>query len=62
MLEGRSPDKVEKMIVAVSEAVATSLETPIEGVRVIVHEMQDHQYGAGGKPFRVLRAEREAAE
>ena len=62
MLEGRPPEKIEKMIVAVSEAVAASLETPIEGVRVMVHEMRDHQYGAGGKPFRVVRAERQAAD
>ncbi|MGH9246511.1 MAG: 2-hydroxymuconate tautomerase [Acidimicrobiales bacterium] len=61
LMEGRPPEKIEKMIVAVSEAIATSLEAPIESVRVMVHEMQTHQYGVGGKPWRAVKAEREAA-
>jgi 4-oxalocrotonate tautomerase len=61
-MEGRPPEKIEKMIVAVSKAIATTLEAPIETVRVIVHEMETHQYGVGGKPWRVVKAEREAAQ
>lgn len=62
MMEGREPEKIEKMIAAVSEAIATSLEAPIESVRVMVHEQQDHQYGVGGKPMRVVREERQRGE
>lgn len=58
MMEGRPPEKVEAMIRAVSHAVATSLDAPIETVRVIVHEMQPHQYGVGGKPWPEVVAER----
>jgi 4-oxalocrotonate tautomerase len=58
LMEGRPSEKIEKMVSAVSEAVATSLEAPIETVRVIVYEMQPHQYGIGGKPYRVVQEER----
>lgn len=60
LMEGRPPEKIEKMITAVSEAISTSLEAPIESVRIYVNEMQMHQYGVGGKPWRVVKAEREA--
>ncbi len=58
LMEGRPEEKIEKMVTAVSEAVAASLEAPIETVRVIVYEMQPHQYGIGGKPYRVTMEER----
>lgn len=60
LMEGRSHEKIEKMIAAVSEAIATSLEAPIDTVRIMVNEMAPHQYGLGGKPWRVVKAEREA--
>jgi 4-oxalocrotonate tautomerase len=58
LMEGRPSEKIEKMVIAVSEAVSTSLEAPIETVRVIVYEMQPHQYGVGGKPWRVVQEDR----
>jgi 4-oxalocrotonate tautomerase len=58
MLEGRPAEKIEKMIGAVSEAIATSLEAPIESVRVVVNEMKPHQYGVAGKPWAVVLEER----
>lgn len=58
MMEGRPEAKIEKMISAVSEAVSASLEAPIETVRVLVYELQAHQYGIGGKPYRVVQDER----
>ncbi len=60
LMEGRSPEKIESMIESVSEAIATSLGDPIDNVRVMVNEMKEHQYGAGGKPMRIVRAERRA--
>lgn len=60
MVEGRPPEKVEAMIAAVSEAIATAIDAPIENVRVMVNEMQEHQYGVGGRPIAEVRARRAA--
>lgn len=62
LVEGRPPDKIEAMITSVSEAIATSIGAPIDNVRVMVNEMQEHQYGVGGKPIRQVREERRAAQ
>ncbi len=48
LMEGRSPDRIDGMIAAVSEAIAQSLDAPIESVRIVVNEMKPHQYGIGG--------------
>lgn len=61
IMEGRPPEKIENMITAVSEAIAESLEAPIASVRIMVNEMHEHQYGVGGKPWRVVREERARA-
>lgn len=61
LMEGRPPEKIEKMISAVSEAISVSLEAPIESIRIMVYEMEPHQYGVGGKPWSVVKAERSAA-
>jgi 4-oxalocrotonate tautomerase len=58
LMEGRPAEKIEKMVIAVSEAVASSLEAPIASVRVVVNEMKPHQYGVGGKPWPVVLEER----
>ncbi len=58
MMEGREPEKIERMIAAISEAIAASLDAPIETVRVMVYEQKHHQYGVGGKPMRVVLEER----
>ncbi|MCA1737157.1 MAG: tautomerase family protein [Actinobacteria bacterium] len=47
---------------AVSEAISTSLEAPLDSIRIMVYEMEPHQYGVGGKPWSVVKAERAAAE
>lgn len=62
LMKGRPPEKIEAMIKGVSEAIADAIETDINTVRVMVYEMEDHQYGVGGKPIRVVKAEREAEE
>lgn len=61
MMRGRPPEKIERMIAAVSEAIADSLEAPISTVRVVVNEMEPHQYGIGGKPYPVVVEERRRA-
>ncbi len=62
LMEGRSPEKIEKMIASVSEAIASSLDAPMETVRIIVNEMQPHQYGVGGKAWPVVLEERRRQE
>jgi 4-oxalocrotonate tautomerase len=61
IMEGRPPEKIEQMITAVSQAIADTLDAPIASVRISVNEMHDHQYGVGGKPWRVVREERARA-
>lgn len=61
LLEGRPPEKIEKMISEVSEAAARSLDAPIETVRVMVNEMPAYAFGIGGRPGSVVMAERRAA-
>jgi 4-oxalocrotonate tautomerase len=62
MMEGRSPEKIEKMITMVSEAISTSLEAPIDSVRIMVNEMQPHEYGVGGKSWRIIKEEQARKE
>jgi len=62
LVKGRPAEKIEKMITAVSDAISSSLDAPLSSVRVIVNELEDHQYGVGGKPWNVVRAERAAAK
>jgi 4-oxalocrotonate tautomerase len=62
MLEGRTQEKIDTMIESVSKAVADSLGSPISSVTVSISEMTDGQYGIGGKPWHVIKAERAAAE
>ena len=58
LVEGRSPQRIETMIRAVSDAMATSLEVPVANVRIIVNEMAPHQFGIGGRPWAEVAAER----
>lgn len=58
MMEGRPAEKIEEMIGAVSRAISSSLEAPIDTVRVVINEMKPHQYGVGGKPWSVVIEER----
>lgn len=61
MMKGRSPEKIERMIAAVSEAIADTLDTPISTVRIVINEMEPHQYGIAGKPYPVVVEERRRA-
>ena len=58
LMEGRSEDTIQDMVTAVSEAIASSLGSPIASIRVIVNDMKPHPYGVGGKPWPVVVEER----
>ena len=61
LTKGRSPEQIEAMTTAVAHAIADSLPAPIESVRIMVNEMEHHQYSVGGKPWPVVVADRAAA-
>jgi 4-oxalocrotonate tautomerase len=61
LMKGRPPEKIQDMTRAVSHAIADAIDAPIQTVRVIVTEMEDHQYAVGGRPIAEVKAERAAA-
>lgn len=61
LMKGRPPEKIQDMTRAVSHAIADAIDAPIATVRVIVTEMEDHQYAVGGRPIAEVKAERAAA-
>lgn len=49
LIEGRSIEKKVKMIEAVTDAVAETLEAPLESIKVVVREVPKWHFGSGGK-------------
>ncbi|MDH3500653.1 MAG: tautomerase family protein [Acidimicrobiia bacterium] len=62
MMQGRPQEKLEEMASAVAIAIADTLDAPIGTVRIMINEMQPHQYSIGGKSMSTVLAERAAAE
>jgi 4-oxalocrotonate tautomerase len=58
LMEGRPPERIEAMHAAVAEAIASSIGAPIESVRILVREMQAHQFSVGGRLIDAVKAER----
>lgn len=54
MIEGRTDEQKEKLIVEVTRAVVTALDAPEQSVRVIINEVPSTQFGIGGKTARQL--------
>ena len=54
ILEGRSEEKKAALIAAVTRAISTSLDAPLENIRVIVQEIPKTQWGVGGKTLKAL--------
>lgn len=55
ILEGRTDEQKETLIRQVSEAMANSLDAPLERVRVIITEMPKNHFGIGGEPASKVR-------
>lgn len=52
LLEGRDPDKVERLIAEVTEAIHKAIDAPRESVRVVVIEMPKTHFGIAGQSAR----------
>jgi 4-oxalocrotonate tautomerase len=54
IIEGRSDEQKEELILKVSQAIHEALNAPIESVRVIINEMPKQHFGIGGKSAKKL--------
>ena len=54
ILEGRTLEKKEAMIAAVTEAIHTTIDSPRENVRVILYEVPKTNFAVGGKTMAQL--------
>jgi 4-oxalocrotonate tautomerase family enzyme len=56
LLEGRSAEMKHRVIHDVAHACADALEVPVDRIHVALHEMSFDEYGAGGVPAAIRRA------
>jgi len=49
MMEGRPPEKIERVIQEVTETISATLEVPKETVRVLVTEVPKTHWGIAGE-------------
>lgn len=54
MFKGRTVDQKRKLVAAITDAVVRTLEVDPEVVRIIIHDMELHDYAVAG----VLRADK----
>lgn len=54
IMEGRPPEKIEKMMESLTDAASESLDAPKENVRVIVQEIPKTHWGIGGTTAKKL--------
>lgn len=55
LAEGRSEEKKHALLVNVTQAIAQSLDVPVESVRVLLQEIPETQWAAGGKTLAERR-------
>ena len=55
MVEGRSIEQKHALIRNLSQAMADTLEVPLERIRVAIYEITADEWGIGGQPFSVAR-------
>ncbi|MCL1477235.1 4-oxalocrotonate tautomerase family protein [Marinobacter sp. M3C] len=54
IVEGRTDEQKEVLIQAVSEAMARSLDAPMERIRVMITEMPKQHFGIAGQSAKKL--------
>lgn len=56
ILEGRTPEKIEELIKEVSKTVSTTLDAPMESIRVLINEMPLEHWGIAGESVKKRRS------
>ncbi|AZR43441.1 MULTISPECIES: 2-hydroxymuconate tautomerase [Marinobacter] len=54
VIEGRTDEQKETLIQEVSEAMARSLDAPMDRIRVMITEMPKQHFGIGGQSAKKL--------
>jgi len=55
ILEGRTDEKKEKLIVEVTEAISRSIDAPKENIHVIINELSPQNFGTAGESLKISR-------
>ncbi|MFY9928763.1 MAG: 2-hydroxymuconate tautomerase family protein [Streptosporangiaceae bacterium] len=55
MVAGRTAEQKHALISEVSKAVSSTLDTPIDRVRVAIYEVSPDEWGIGGVAYSVAR-------
>jgi len=55
VIEGPTREQKETMIREVSQAISRSLDSPLERIRIIIHEIPKTDFGIAGEPASKLR-------
>jgi len=62
VLKGRNDEQIKGLIEGITDAAVTNLEVKREQVRVIVTEIADTHWGAGGEVMKEIKKDREGNE
>jgi 4-oxalocrotonate tautomerase len=54
MLEGRTDEQKEKLIVKMTEAINEAIDAPIPSIRIIINEMPKQHFGIAGKSVKKM--------
>lgn len=57
ILEGRSPEKKERLIREITDVTAEVLDAPVESVRVLIQEVSPEHWGIAGESVKKRRNE-----
>jgi 4-oxalocrotonate tautomerase len=49
LVQGRTPEQLRALIVQVTDAVEAAIQAPRDSIRVILREVPDTHYAAGGQ-------------
>lgn len=54
IIEGRSDEQKEKLIIKVTQAIHEAIDAPEANVRVIINEMPKQHFGIGGQSVKKM--------
>lgn len=55
MVQGRTVEQKHALIRNLSDALAETLDVPLERIRVAIYEVTADEWGIGGEPFAAVR-------